>query len=69
MPDATRLSVNINQESAAALKEITERRGISNTEAIRRAIAIYKLIEEETANGNKIQIKDGKTVREIVMLA
>jgi hypothetical protein len=69
MPDHTRLSININQESAAALKEITERRGISYTEAIRRAIAIYKLIEDEVASGNKIQIKEGKVVREVVMIA
>lgn len=69
MPDYTRLTVNINVETAAALKEVAERRGISYTEAIRRAVAILKLIEDETLKGHSIQINEGKRVREIVLVA
>jgi len=69
MPDNTRLTVNLNPETAAALREIVENRNISFTEAIRRAVAIYKLIEDETAQGHKIQINEGTKVREVVLLA
>ncbi len=65
---STRLSVNINKETADTLREITGRRGISYTEAIRRAVAIYKLIEEETQKGNRIQIDDGRRTKEILLL-
>lgn len=68
MPDYTRLTVNINPETLAALKDIGERRGISYTETIRRAVAVYKLIEDETAAGRIIQIRDGNAVREVVLL-
>ena len=69
MPDYTRLTVNINRETVAAMKAIAERRGISYTETIRRAVAVYKLVEDETAQGHTIQIKDGETVREVVFVA
>ncbi|KPM51921.1 hypothetical protein ACG83_30480 [Frankia sp. R43] len=69
MPDYTRLTVNINSETAAALKEIAERRGISYTEAVRRAVAILKLVEDETQKGHTIQINEGKRVRDIVLVA
>ena len=65
---STRLSININRETAEALKEIAERRGISYTEAVRRAFAIYKLIEDETLAGHRIQIVDGQRVKEVVLL-
>lgn len=66
--ETTRLSVNLNQEAAAALKEIAERRHISYTEAVRRAIAILKFVEDETALGHKVQVVDGAKTREVVLV-
>ena len=40
-----RLNVNLNKETAAALKDIAEKQGISLTEAVRRAVALLKFIE------------------------
>lgn len=49
----TRLSVNINDETAAALKELAARRDTSVTEIVRRAVAVYKFVEDEVGQGGK----------------
>jgi hypothetical protein len=66
----TRLNVNLNQETAAALKEIAARENISLTEAVRRAIAIFKFVEDEQAEGRKIQTMDANesNKRELVLM-
>jgi hypothetical protein len=69
-PALVRLNVNLNKETAAALKDITDKQGISLTEAVRRAIALLKFIEDERTAGRKIQIMDsnGKNKRELVLM-
>ncbi|KPM52173.1 hypothetical protein ACG83_30485 [Frankia sp. R43] len=69
MPSYTRLTVNINTETAAALRQVAESRGVSYTEAVRRAVALLKLIEDETQKGHAIQVSEGKNVRNIILLA
>lgn len=49
----TRLSVNINDETAAALKDMAEKRQTTVTEIVRRAVSVYKFIEDEVVDGNK----------------
>jgi hypothetical protein len=65
-----RLNVNLNKETAAALKDIAEKQGISLTEAVRRAIALLKFVDEERTAGRKIQTmdSDGKNKRELVLM-
>ncbi len=65
-----RLNVNLNKETAAALKEIAAKENISLTEAVRRAIAILKFVEEEQDRGRKIQTmdQDGKDKRELILM-
>lgn len=65
-----RLNVNLNSETADALKEIADHRGISFTEAVRRAISVYKFIDEETQEGRRIQTvsQDRNEVRELVLM-
>jgi hypothetical protein len=65
-----RLNVNLNTETADALKEIADHRGISFTEAVRRAISVYKFIDEETQEGRRIQTvnSDRSEVRELVLM-
>jgi predicted transcriptional regulator len=43
----TRLNVNVNDETAAALHELAERRGVTVTEVVRRAVAALKFLEDE----------------------
>ena len=49
---ATKLNVNINDETAAALKELADRRQITVTEVVRRAVSVYKFIEDEVVDGD-----------------
>ncbi|MHD0301845.1 ribbon-helix-helix protein, CopG family [Rhodococcus erythropolis] len=65
-----RLSVNMNNETADALREIAEHYGVSVTEAVRRAVSVAYFVEHETWEGNTVQIEDPKTgkVRELVMM-
>ena len=63
-----RLSVNITPETAAALKQVAERKNMTVTECVRRAVAVWKLVEDETAQGHRVQIDDGSRIRELVLL-
>jgi hypothetical protein len=65
----TRLSVNLSREVADVLKSLTARRGITVTEAIRRAISTQAYIEDALDRGAKILISepDG-SVRELVFM-
>lgn len=49
----TRLNVNINDETAAALRDLAERRQTTVTEIVRRAVSVYKFVEDEVVNGGK----------------
>ncbi|MFJ3826043.1 ribbon-helix-helix domain-containing protein [Streptomyces nodosus] len=66
-PSVTRLSVNINEDTAAKLRWYKDHKGISITETVRRAVALLELVERETANGNEVLLKsrDGKSVRQL----
>lgn len=65
-----RLNVNLNAETAAVLKQLTEERGISFTEAVRRAISVYNYIDGEARSGRRIQTTDANhsDVREFVLM-
>ncbi|POH60314.1 ribbon-helix-helix protein, CopG family [Arthrobacter glacialis] len=65
-----RLNVNLNKETAAALKEIAAKQQISLTEAVRRAVAVLKFIDEEKSQGRKIQTMDSqeRNKREVVLM-
>lgn len=54
MADFARLSINVNKETIAALQDIAAKRGQSVTETVRRATAVLKLLEDETAAGSKV---------------
>lgn len=67
--ELTKLSVNINKDTADAIKEMAEARGISITEVIRRAISIAVFIDEEIRAGRRIHTvrADGKKRRELII--
>jgi hypothetical protein len=60
MPDYQRLSVNINPESAEILRRVTTDRGITTTEAIRRAIGLLGFFEAARKEESKIVVEDKK---------
>lgn len=64
-----RLNVNLNQETADALKEIADEAGISLTEAVRRAISVYKFVDDEIESGNRVQtVNPNGEVRQLVLM-
>lgn len=65
-----RLNVNLNQETAEALKQIASEHNVSYTEAVRRAITVLKFIEDEQAEGRKVQTMDSneKNKRELILM-
>lgn len=63
-----RLSVNINDECVAALTDLRDRRGETITEVIRRAISVYKFIEDEVAQGKTIQTVDDTHITTLRLL-
>ncbi len=64
-----RLSVNLNAETAEIFRTLTERKGLSITEGIRRAISIWSFVEDAGARGAGIQLiePDGR-VRDVILL-
>ena len=65
---STRLSVNISNDTARVLRDLAERNETSVTDIIRRAVSVYKLVEDEVAEGKSVQIVD-REENEIVTLA
>lgn len=65
-----RLNVNINSETAAALRKLKEEKGLNATEIVRNAIALYEYLADEKKNGRKVQTSDayGKDKHDIVFL-
>lgn len=60
-----RLSVNINDECADVLRAVMADRGISATEAIRRALGLLDLAERVRREGGRL-IVEGGTRRGVV---
>ena len=58
-----RLSVNLSPVVAETLKEYATRKGISITEAIRRAISIMSYIDEAQERGAELNIEEAGTMK------
>lgn len=65
-----RLSINLSAETASTLQKLKANKGISVTEIVRNAIAVYDFFEEEVSQGRNVQTsnKDGSGKTEIHML-
>jgi hypothetical protein len=63
-----RLSVNLNEETAEELKSLIGRRGFSISEGVRRAIAVWKFLEDEKSRGNEIAVIEADGSARIVVL-
>jgi hypothetical protein len=58
MAEYQRLAVNINEESADILRTVTKERGITTTEAIRRAIGLLGFFEEARRRETDVYTED-----------
>lgn len=68
--ELVRLNVNLNKETAAALKKYAAEHDVTLTEAIRRAIAILTYVDEQVTSGRKVLTmdQDDRNKRELVMM-
>ena len=66
-PGQVRLSVNLSEEAAEALRSIRARRGGTITDTVRRVISIAKFIEDATDQGAKILVAEkNQPIKEVV---
>lgn len=66
--DVVRLSVNLNEETADALRQLAADKGITITEVMRRAIAVTKFLYDEQDKGKTIQVVSRKgKIRNVVL--
>lgn len=60
----TRLNVNINSQTAAALKDYADQQGVSITEAVRRLVGVGDFIAKAQDEGKQVLLRqDGETER------
>lgn len=55
----TRLSVNINDEVADALRSLAAQNDTTVTEIVRRSVSYYHFFREQRADGKHIEVVDG----------
>jgi hypothetical protein len=58
---AVKLTVNLPDQTAEALKGIAEDRGTTVTEALRQVIESQRFLHQEVQDGNNILIQDPST--------
>ncbi len=63
-----RLSVNLSPAVAAVLKSYAGRKGISVTEAVRRAISILKYIDDAQERGASLNVEEAGALKEVQFL-
>lgn len=65
---AVRLAVNLGPEAADVLKEYATRKGVSVTEAVRRAIAVLAFVDEAQRRGASINVEENGSLKEVMFL-
>lgn len=64
-----RTSFNLSPEAEEVVRELARRRGVSMSEAIRRALSTEKFLTDKQTQGAKILIQEpDRTIREVVIL-
>ncbi len=66
--DTVRLSINLAPAVADTLKGYSRRKGISATEAIRRAISVLAYVDSAQNRGASINIQEDGVLREVQFL-
>lgn len=66
--ELVRLSVNLSPTVAATLKVYAARKGVSVTEAIRRAISILSYVDAAQERGASLNIEEAGKLKEVQFL-
>lgn len=65
--ETTRLSVNINPDTAEFLREAAQREGRSIAEVIRRAVSVYKFMAYDAAGDIYVEDENGKRTKVMIL--
>lgn len=69
MGDYVQLSCNLSPRTAESFRELIGRKDIKINEGARRAIAIWRFVEDEIAAGNRLAvIEPGGAIRKVVLV-
>lgn len=63
-----RLSVNLSPEVADELKGYASRKGVSVTEAVRRAITVLSFVEKAKERGASLHLEEKGVLKEVLIL-
>jgi hypothetical protein len=56
-----KISANLSDEVVDTLKATAERENVTFTEVLRRAISVFKLVDDALHDGQQILLRDPKT--------
>jgi hypothetical protein len=63
-----RLHVNLNRPTADALKASADRKGVTVTEAVRKAIGTWTWLDKQVEQGSRLQVVDPDgNIREVIL--
>ncbi|MBW4460470.1 MAG: hypothetical protein KME47_09555 [Nodosilinea sp. WJT8-NPBG4] len=65
-PTPKRMSINLTGDAAEYLEDLAESQGITQTEALRRAIATESYIQKSIKEGYRVLLQNKDEIREIV---
>jgi hypothetical protein len=68
-PETVRLSINLSPAAADNIRSYSKRKGVSVTEAIRRAISVLAYIDAAQDRGASINVSENGTLKEVQFLA
>jgi len=63
-----RLSVNLTPQVADEIKGYADRKGISITEAVRRAISVLAFVDGAQSRGASLNVEEGGSLKEVLFL-
>ncbi|HKZ41796.1 MAG TPA: hypothetical protein VJ044_12595, partial [Candidatus Hodarchaeales archaeon] len=65
-----KLTVQFSDQASEVLSDLSQKDQVSKTEILRRALSVYKYLEQETRGGKRkiaITDEDGTVVKEILI--
>lgn len=66
--DQRRITVSLTPDAEKALDQTVERRGLSKTDVVSRALVAYAYLDEQTAAGARVLVRQGNTTEGIRFL-
>jgi hypothetical protein len=66
--ETERITVALVPKAAADLQYLLDKTGLSKTDLVNRALQLYKFVEESTATGREVIVRDKNTGEDRVVM-